>query len=231
MSVELPKDSIAFSFEKQYRTVSWEATLQTLHRVGQEIDDDTPVFPYDSELADGEDQYSPERTIDTIRTLSRIAFQDTKIMRPFLLKNRGNKNRHYSLLSSANLLVPTDAYNKKSINPDLSLSLSLYHSNYTGLKDRMKKYNLNRFDDDIDSIAGFFAPKLVEHIASKCPEAIANELARVQHNADMYLGMWDKERQLQTTDEAIRQPYLPIQTPESSLQQQPEPHHRLQASA
>ena len=171
MSKELPTHNTGFTYDEQYRTAGWRATFRMFELLG-----DDPII---------EDETKP--LTQTMRAMATIALKDVASFIDETIKTRKfpyyNDFIQYRMITSRDLCVDEDLEN-------MSLIYTQADEIWREIGDQ---YDMQRFDDDIEKLAKFHFAQLKELI-DEPSFSVLEFVARMQHDNDFYLGMWDIDR-------------------------------------
>jgi hypothetical protein len=165
----LEQDPPGFSFDEQYRVVSWKAYFETLKRIGKEsaaLKDNSGAQVF-------------------IRGLSRQALRDMSHMEQEINRLSGDEygNVHLNLA--------------RLNNADLTKALKIFYSKDDPMQTKIDRYRLGRFDSFMDeSLVPFLFDTFESNLSKDDDGNVYPPLDKIQSDAELYLGMWDTERML-----------------------------------
>jgi len=177
MTRELPPHDQSFTYDEQYRVAAWRATFRFLELLHQSpyIEDEPVAIPI------------------AIRELAQVAFKDISEVVPFIKKVAKKQQPPYYNAFLLSRMINTQTNDTPY---DLEHMASLYSNHDDSWQEIAASYGIERFDEDIETLAQYQHKRYLEALKSGNRDGAAM-LATIQHDNDHYIGMWDTDRFLE----------------------------------
>ena len=178
MRRELPPHDPFFSYDEQYGAAAWHATFESLALLHQDPDINNPELgvPRSAKL------------------LAEIAFKNIDDLVPTIAIATQKDNKNKPLYNDFLQYGLFDIHTHK-IDSQIEWMTALYSTETPIFKEFTKEYHMDRFEDDVDLLARFGLKRYKDHL-QRNPRDKLSIVRTIQHDNDLYIGMWDRDRLL-----------------------------------
>jgi hypothetical protein len=191
MAKELPPEHPVFPYEEQYDVAAWHSTIRSLSLLWTD--------PY----IHTEVTHIPK----VIHNLAETAFKDPAEVVTVLevaADNSWRKDCYPADLLNIGMLVKNKNQRTRMKTPFLlndayTLMHDLYYTNNRAINKEMSDdAHIERFEDDIDTLANYNRQRLNKAIIHAY--CLSDTIRTAQHDNRFYLGQWDGDRSLGVSD-------------------------------